>query len=207
MEICTCPKCKEFQFTDQDGQQHQGVLLSQSACNRHWVDTEKIGPILSDIVSKNSIEEHSNKTSQLSSSESETSSSFSAQEKQTSQLIWKESQKFPRAHKPQNHHHPHSRYATQRFSDWLTWFIPEFEDLIDEWKKQVQNKNDSVSDYQQSLAWKNLYPASQQLNSSSIHLSFSLFVNWFNPLTNKLAGKQVSLGILALNCLNLPPTA
>ncbi|MBW0580020.1 hypothetical protein O181_119735 [Austropuccinia psidii MF-1] len=78
----------------------------------------------------------------------------------------KESQKFPRARKLQNHQHLHSRYETQRFSDWLTWFIPEFEDLIDEWKKQVQKKNGSVSDYQQSLAWKNLYPASQQLDSS-----------------------------------------
>ncbi|MBW0484034.1 hypothetical protein O181_023749 [Austropuccinia psidii MF-1] len=36
-------------------------------------------------------------------------------------------------------------------------------------------------------------------------LSFSLFVDWFNPLTNKLAGKQVLLGVVALNCLNLPP--
>ncbi|MBW0526084.1 hypothetical protein O181_065799 [Austropuccinia psidii MF-1] len=38
-----------------------------------------------------------------------------------------------------------------------------------------------------------------------LELAFSLFMDQINPLSNKAAKKQVSLGVLALNCLNLPP--
>ncbi|MBW0540491.1 hypothetical protein O181_080206 [Austropuccinia psidii MF-1] len=78
MEICTCPKYKEFQCTNQDAQQNQGVLVSQSTCNRHWAKTAKQGTIPSDLVSQISIEEdNSNNTSEVSSYKSETLSSFS----------------------------------------------------------------------------------------------------------------------------------
>ena len=33
---------------------------------------------------------------------------------------------------------------------------------------------------------------------------FSLGVDWFNPLTNKQAGKKLSIGVIALICLNIP---
>ncbi|MBW0502506.1 hypothetical protein O181_042221 [Austropuccinia psidii MF-1] len=67
--------------------------------------------------------------------------------------------------------------------------------------------NDSVYNYQQSQAWDALYPKCQQKSSSPLQLAFSLFTEWFNLLSNKAAGKQFSLGVLALNCLNLPPTS
>ncbi|MBW0567126.1 hypothetical protein O181_106841 [Austropuccinia psidii MF-1] len=67
---------------------------------------------------------------------------------------------------------------------------------------------DSIYDYQQSPAWEVLYPQSHKIqNSTKLELAFSLFTDWFNPLSNKAAGKQGSLGVLALKCLKLPPTS
>jgi len=37
------------------------------------------------------------------------------------------------------------------------------------------------------------------------HYAFSLCVDFFNPLSTKQAGKKVSIGIISLACLNLPP--
>jgi hypothetical protein len=34
---------------------------------------------------------------------------------------------------------------------------------------------------------------------------FSLSIDFFNPLSNKQSGKKVSVGIISLVCLNLPP--
>ncbi|MBW0501144.1 hypothetical protein O181_040859 [Austropuccinia psidii MF-1] len=100
---------------------------------------------------------------------------------------------------------PHSIYISQSFSAWLKWFIPQVEDSIELFKQQVQTQDGFVSDYQQLKAWDHLYPKPHKSHENTMQLSFSLFVDWFNPLTNKLAGKQVSIGVLALNCLNLPP--
>ena len=36
------------------------------------------------------------------------------------------------------------------------------------------------------------------------NLTFAYFIDWFNPLLNKTAGKTVSCGVIMLICLNLP---
>ncbi|KNZ55678.1 hypothetical protein VP01_2613g2 [Puccinia sorghi] len=42
--------------------------------------------------------------------------------------------------------------------------------------------------------------------SNTLKLGISLFVDWFNTPGNKISGKTESTGVLALSCLNLPPT-
>ncbi|MBW0508136.1 hypothetical protein O181_047851 [Austropuccinia psidii MF-1] len=104
---------------------------------------------------------------------------------------------------------PLSIYVTQYFSNWLRWFIPQSEELIENWKKSVLTPNNAaIYNYQQSPAWEALYPTHKKSNNSTtLKLAFSLFTDWFNPLSNKADRKQVSLGVHALNCLNLPPNS
>jgi len=50
-------------------------------------------------------------------------------------------------------------------------------------------------------------PAWQSLEGFTIthgNLTFSFFIDWFNPFTNKIAGKTVSCGAIMMFCLNLP---
>ncbi|MBW0552222.1 hypothetical protein O181_091937 [Austropuccinia psidii MF-1] len=101
---------------------------------------------------------------------------------------------------------PITTYITQGFYEWISWFYPQVEELIDDWKIKNQSHGSSISNYQQSPSWKHLYPNSQTSKVTSTLLLFSLFIDWFDLLTNKLAGKQVLVGVVALNCLNLPPS-
>lgn len=108
---------------------------------------------------------------------------------------------------------PRSTFVVQDFKTWITWFLysNDVESAIDEWTANLQAiPEGQVTDYLQSPAYARLYPRTSTVNSKSktpppLNLAFSLFVDWYNPLGNKIAGKQLSIGVLALNCLNLPP--
>ena len=51
-----------------------------------------------------------------------------------------------------------------------------------------------------SPAWRSL----GSFTTTPGNLTFSYYIDWFNPLTNKIAGKSVSCGAIMLFCLNLP---
>lgn len=113
---------------------------------------------------------------------------------------------------------PRNIYVTQKLGAWLTWFLKKenIEDEIDAWSQELKASTESkkIQDIQQSPAWKELSwpPDPPTLNNSNalttepLNLVFSLFIDWFNPRGNKQAGSQTSMGLLAYNCLNLPPS-
>ncbi|MBW0562515.1 hypothetical protein O181_102230 [Austropuccinia psidii MF-1] len=113
---------------------------------------------------------------------------------------------YSRTQHIQRNRKPFSVFVTQDFSNWLKWFIPQSKKSIEDWRLSITTTSNTIYDYQQLPAWDSLYPKCEQAkNSTTLQLAFSLFVDWFNPISNKTSGKQVSLGVLALNCLNLPP--
>ncbi|MBW0463475.1 hypothetical protein O181_003190 [Austropuccinia psidii MF-1] len=114
---------------------------------------------------------------------------------------------YSRTQHIQRNRKPFSVFVTQDFSNWLKWFIPQSKNSSEDWKLPITTTSNTIYDYQQSPAWVSFYPKCEQAKSSrKLQLAFSLFLDWFNPLSNKTAGTKVFLGVLALNCLNLPPT-
>jgi hypothetical protein len=97
---------------------------------------------------------------------------------------------------------PRRLYTTQSFPAWLRFFLarPGIEDLLD--KSYMPRPNDGhMRDVWDSPAWCSLgaFPFTYG------NLVFSYYIDWFNPLTNKIAGKKVSCGAIMMFCLNLPP--
>lgn len=102
---------------------------------------------------------------------------------------------------------PTSLFIIQSFHLWIKWFIsiPTMESDIEAWKTHLQQHDPKVMiDIQQGEAWKSLAWCECPKNVPSLNLVFSLFVNWFNPRTNKLAGKQQSVGIIAMSWPQAP---
>ncbi|KNZ46464.1 hypothetical protein VP01_723g3 [Puccinia sorghi] len=82
---------------------------------------------------------------------------------------------------------------------------PDLNELIESWQKKVQTETDGKTvDIQQSNAWQIFsIKNKQKLSRKKLQLTFSLYVDWFNPFSNKNAGWQASMGVLALTCLDL----
>ncbi|MBW0473707.1 hypothetical protein O181_013422 [Austropuccinia psidii MF-1] len=96
-------------------------------------------------------------------------------------------------------------FITQPLSDWLDWFIklPGFENNIESWADQLWSQGSNIVVYvAQGIVWEHHF---KKKISMSLELGLSLFIDWFNPKGNKMAGKQVLMGVISLNCLNLPP--
>ncbi|MBW0462501.1 hypothetical protein O181_002216 [Austropuccinia psidii MF-1] len=101
---------------------------------------------------------------------------------------------------------PKTTFISQSVIAWVRWLlnIPGVEACLDEWEcKVLSQQGEVIFDVAQGSVWKkSLSPNS---SNQSLQLQFALFVDWFNPRGNKIAGKQLSMGILVLYCLNLPP--
>lgn len=93
-------------------------------------------------------------------------------------------------------------YSTQCFFSWLSFFLklPGVEDLLD---RSCSSRGSSgiMRDIWDGPAWQ----SHRAYHAESGNLTFSFFVDWFNPYTNKIAGKKASVGNLMMCCLNLPP--
>lgn len=104
---------------------------------------------------------------------------------------------------------PRSIHVTQTLVSWITWFLErsDIESEIQEWSTILSNSESSaIYDVQQAPAWQSLEwnDTKTQSLAPPLHPVFSLFIDWFNPWGNKIAGKKASIGLEALHCLNLP---
>jgi hypothetical protein len=97
---------------------------------------------------------------------------------------------------------PARLYTTQSFESWLTWFLgrPGIEDLLDT-SYIARGAGPTMHDIYDSPAWKSL----GDFCTTRRNLTFSFYIDWFNPFTNRIAGKKVSCGAIMMVCLNLPP--
>ncbi|MBW0564096.1 hypothetical protein O181_103811, partial [Austropuccinia psidii MF-1] len=63
MEVCNCPQCVKYDFTNENGKKSQGVLVSRRTCNCHWAKYCQSDKILSNIISKTTLSEQENSKS------------------------------------------------------------------------------------------------------------------------------------------------
>lgn len=107
---------------------------------------------------------------------------------------------------------PIRNYAYRSFTSWLADMFSrsDFEtSVVSSWDR-CPSSDGSWGDIMQSPAIRTfLGPDKRTLysvqKSGEVHLVFSLFMDWFNPFSNKKGGKSHSIGAVYLACLNLPP--
>ncbi|TDL15397.1 hypothetical protein BD410DRAFT_854748 [Rickenella mellea] len=95
---------------------------------------------------------------------------------------------------------PRCYFATQDLQFWLQTFLqrPGIEDAL-----HMTHDTPPKEDIYRSPAWNKAQRHFLGM-TSPYNLIFGIYIDWFNPRGNKIAGAQVSCGIIALYCLNLP---
>lgn len=104
---------------------------------------------------------------------------------------------------------PIKRFVSFSFTDYLAGLMsrPGFEDRMDNPLIVHGNESNVANDIFDGQFLREFKGPDGQLFRSSHHIGrycFSLCVDFFNPFTNKQAGKKCSVGIISLVCLNLP---
>lgn len=84
---------------------------------------------------------------------------------------------------------PKRLYTTQSFPDWLSFFLGcrIVEDALQKSFELFSNRHDldgEMRDVHDSPAWRRLHGQF----SSPYNLVFGIYIDWFNPLTNRIAG-------------------
>jgi hypothetical protein len=81
---------------------------------------------------------------------------------------------------------PITTFNTQKFESWLEWFLSRksIEDyLAQSYQRPAAANGAEMTDLQDSPRWKELKALGDKYN-----LVFGLYIDWFNPRSNKLAG-------------------
>jgi hypothetical protein len=81
---------------------------------------------------------------------------------------------------------PKTTFNTQKFEPWLKWFLSRksIEDhLASSYHRPAAADGEEMADLQDSPRWKELKNLGDRYN-----LVFGLYIDWFNPRSNKLAG-------------------
>lgn len=111
----------------------------------------------------------------------------------------------------QSMRYPKRPYVVQDYDAFVATMLsrPGVEEALD--KGTVLLTGDELNDIKDGAGVQNLRgpdgkPFLDSLKRSELRLIWSLSVDWFNPYTNKISGKHVSTGSVAMACLNLPPS-
>jgi len=98
--------------------------------------------------------------------------------------------------------HYNQLYTTQDFKSWLKFFFshPGIENLIDLFYQHCSPETMIMNDIWDSPAWHSM----GLFITTAENLTFSFFIDWFNPFMNKTTGKMISCGAIIMFCLNLP---
>jgi hypothetical protein len=77
-------------------------------------------------------------------------------------------------------------YNTQDFRSWLEWFLSQrkVEDYLESTFSKTAAAGPDMYSFQDSPAWVEL----QEFRTTKYHLVFAIYIDWFNPFTNKIAG-------------------
>lgn len=107
--------------------------------------------------------------------------------------------------------YPKQPFVVQDFDAFVANLLsrPGVEEALDQGTVLLQNEElQDIKDGRgvQELRGPDGQPFFDNLQRSELRLAWSLSVDWFNPHTNKIAGKHVSAGSIAMACLNLPPS-
>lgn len=105
--------------------------------------------------------------------------------------------------------HPIRRYSHQPLETWLARTLNRtgVEDLLEASRPILQP--DSCTDVW-GAPYLNNFPGNGQPNffdapKTELRLAFLIYFDFFNPMSNKMAGKQGSSGVVMMACLNFPP--
>ena len=102
---------------------------------------------------------------------------------------------------------PISLFRTQPLDSWLKSFLqrPGIEDLLDSLLRSRRMSPGEMRDFWDSSLWESFKDNDgQPYTARSGNLVFALYIDFFNPLGNRQAGKKWSFGAIQLYCLNLP---
>ncbi|KAF6741488.1 hypothetical protein DFP72DRAFT_862125 [Ephemerocybe angulata] len=100
------------------------------------------------------------------------------------------------------HAHATSRFGQHALLEMVPFWLsqPGTEDAIAKSYTHQRSPGPQMRSIWDSPAWKSL----GNFTTTEGNLTFTFYIDWFNPLTNKIAGKSVSCGAIMFFCLNLP---